>query len=290
MKITFHIGAHRTDGDRLIRSLIRNNQKLADEGIFIPGPSKFRTILHEVATRLKGEPANEETLDLVLDTILDTTEANHIVLSHEAFMCGSGMVLAEGRYYARAERTAWLRAVFPGHEVRFALGIRNPATHLPAVWETQKGRSFDDFLMGADPFALRWSDPVTAIAAANPGCKVIVWCNEDTPLIWPEVMQAVADHDPATRLKGGFDILSQIMEAEGMRRLRSYLDSHPPQNEVQRRRILAAFLDKYAKDEEIEEVIDVPGWTHETVEELTLSYEEDLVRIQSIPGVTFIAP
>jgi hypothetical protein len=290
MKITFHIGAHRTDGDRLIRSLIRNNQKLAEEGIFIPGPSKFRSILHEVATRLKGEPANPETLDLVLDTILDTTDASHIVLSHEAFMCGAGMVLAEGGYYARADRTAWLRAVFPGHEVRFALGIRNPATHLPAIWETQKGRPFDDFLMGADPLALRWSDPVAAIAAANPGCPLIVWCNEDTPLIWPEVMRAVADHAEETRLKGGFDILAQIMEAEGMRRLRAYLGSHPPQNEVQRRRILAAFLDKYAKDEEIEEVIDVPGWTEATVDAMTLAYEADLATIQAIPGVTFLAP
>jgi hypothetical protein len=80
------------------------------------------------------------------------------------------------------------------------------------------------------------------------------------------------------------------MEAEGMRRLRAYLGSHPPQNEVQRRRILAAFLDKYARDEEIEEVIDVPGWTEATVDAMTLAYEADLATIQAIPGVTFLAP
>lgn len=290
MKITFHIGAHRTDGDRLMRSLIRNNQKLAEEGIVIPGPSKFRSILHEVATRLKGESANPETLDLVMDTILDGSAASHIVLSYEAFMCGAGMILAEGRYYARADRTAWLRAVFPGHDVRFALGIRNPATHLPAVFETQKDRSFEDFLMGADPLALRWSDPIAQIVAANPGCPVIVWCNEDTPLIWPEVMSAVADHDPETRLKGGFDVLSQIMENEGTRRLRAYLGSHPPQNEAQRRRILAAFLDKYAKEEEIQEVIDVPGWTDSLIASMTEAYEEDLERIRTMSGVGFLAP
>ncbi|MCR8726371.1 hypothetical protein [Frigidibacter sp. ROC022] len=290
MKITFHIGAHRTDGDRLMRSLMRNNQKLAAENIFIPGPSKFRDILRDVATRLKGEPANEETLDLILDTILDTTEADHVVLSYEAFMCGAAMIMAGGSYYARADRTAWLRNCFPGHEVRFALGIRNPATHVPAVFEGMKGKTFGEFMMGVDPLELKWSKPIARIVAANPDCPVIVWCNEDTPLIWPEVIRQVADHDLETKLRGGFDILSQIMEAEGMKRLRAYLSSHPPQNEVQRRRILAAFLDKYAKDEEIEEVIDVPGWTAELVEAITRTYEDDLKLIADLPGVTFIAP
>lgn len=290
MKITFHIGAHRTDGDRLMRSLMRNNERLAAENIFIPGPSRFREILRDVATRLKGEPANEETLDLVLDTILDTTEADHIVLSYDAFMCGAAMIMAGGGYYARAERTAWLRNCFPGHEVRFALGIRNPATHVPAVFEGLKGKKFHEFMMGVDPLDLKWSQPIARIVAANPESPLIVWCNEDTPLIWPEVLRQVADHDPETRLKGGFDILAQIMESEGMKRLRAYLGTHPPQNEVQRRRILAAFLDKYAKDEEIEEVIDVPGWTAPLIDQITVNYEADLKLIEDLPGVTFIAP
>ena len=291
MKITLHIGAHMTDEDRLMRSLIRNNQRLADEGIFIPGPSKFRDILRDVSTRLRGDVANPETLDFVLDAILDTTEAAHVVLSDQSFLCGAGQVMAEGGYYVRAgAKSAWLRNVFPGHQVRFALGLRNPATQIPAVWGGLNGTSFDQFLNGADPLAARWSDVVAAIAAANPGAPLIVWCNEDTPLIWPEVMRAVADHGDAVRLKGGFDILTQIMETEGMRRLRGYLGTHPPQSEIQRRRILAAFLDKYAKLEEIEETVDAPGWTAEMIEDMTQAYEDDIARVQAIPGVTFLAP
>ena len=290
MKITFHIGAHRTDDDRLMRSLMRNNQKLADEGIFIPGPSKFRAVLREVSTRLRGEVANPETMDLVLDTILDSTEARHIVLSYEAFICASGKILSDGGYYAKAgPKSAWLRNVFPGHQVAFALGLRNPATQIPAVFAAVQDISFAAFLHGVDPRTARWSDAVQGIVTHNPGCPVIVWCNEDTPLIWPEVMREVSGHRPETRLKGGFDILGQIMEAEGMRRLRAYLASHPPQNEMQRRKILGAFLDKYAKDEEIEEVVDAPGWTEDLVEEMTEDYEDDIQRVQAIPGVTFLA-
>ena len=291
MKITFHIGAHRTDEDRLMRSLMRNNQRLAAEGIFIPGPSRFREILREVTTRLKGEVANPETLDLVLDTILDTTEAEHIVLSHESFVCTPANIMADGGYYAKAGRKcAWLRNTFPGHQVAFALGIRNPATQVPAVFESLNGVRPDAFMGGVDPLALRWSEAVRGILSENPGCPLIVWCNEDTPLIWPEVMRAVSGHGPETKMRGGFDILGQIMEAEGLKRLRTYLGTHPPQSEIQRRRIFAAFLDKYATDEEGLEVGDVPGWTAERVEAMTAEYEADIARLQAMPGVTFLAP
>jgi hypothetical protein len=290
MKITFHIGAHRTDEDRLMRSLIRNSQKLADEGIIIPGPTRYREILREVTTRLKGQVANPETTDLVLDSILDTTEADHIVLCHEAFTCAAPMILSDGGYYATAgPKCAWLRNTFPGHEIAFALGIRNPATQVPAVFQTLAGVRAPDFLGGVDPLHLRWSDPIRAIVEQNPGCPVIVWCNEDTPLIWPEVMREVSGHSQETRLKGGFDILYQIMEPEGIKRLRSYLGTHPPQNEIQRRRILAAFLDKYAMEEQIEEDVDFPGWTAELVEAMTEAYEDDLTRVAAIPGVTFLS-
>jgi hypothetical protein len=291
MKITFHLGAHRTDDDRLMRSLIRNNQKLAEQGIIIPGPSKFRDILRDVAQRLRGQTANPETVDLVLDSILDTTEADHIVLSDHSFLCATSAILAEGDYYAQAGRKCrWLRNIFPGHQVRFALGIRNPATQIPAVFQRVNGMHFDKFLHGVDPLGIRWSRALAGIAAENPDSPLIVWCNEDTPLIWPEVMREVADHSGDLRLKGGFDILGEIMEAEGMKRLRAYLATHPPQTETQRWRILAAFLDKYAKPDEIDEEIDAPGWSVELIDAMTAGYEADLAAVRAVAGVRFIAP
>ena len=93
-----------------------------------------------------------------------------------------------------------------------------------------------------------------------------------------------------TKISGGFDLLGQIMSAEGMKRFHSYLKSHPPRTEVQKRRIIAAFLDKYVIDDEVEEEFDLPGWTEEMVDELTELYEEDLYTIERMAGVNFIAP
>ena len=61
-------------------------------------------------------------------------------------------------------------------------------------------------------------------------------------------------------------------------------------SEPQKRRVIAAFLDKFALDEEIEEELDMPGWTEETVEELTALYDADTAVIEQLPGVKFITP
>jgi hypothetical protein len=75
-----------------------------------------------------------------------------------------------------------------------------------------------------------------------------------------------------------------------MARLLAYLKAHPPQTEVQKRRIIAAFLDKFALEEEVEEVVDIPGWTDQTIDTLTRAYEEDVWLIERMPGVTLITP
>ena len=51
------------------------------------------------------------------------------------------------------------------------------------------------------------------------------------------------------------------MSDEGMNRFLNYLRTHPPKSESQKRRVIAAFLDKYALYDKIEEVVDLPGMT-----------------------------
>ena len=61
-------------------------------------------------------------------------------------------------------------------------------------------------------------------------------------------------------------------------------------NETQRRRVIAAFWDKFVLEDEIEEELDMPGWTEALVDELTELYDEDMSVIQRLPGVTLIEP
>jgi hypothetical protein len=72
--------------------------------------------------------------------------------------------------------------------------------------------------------------------------------------------------------------------------MQSYLASHPPQNAAQRRRIVSAFLDKFALAEQINMEVDMPGWTEELLSEISTAYDLDVARMMAMPGVTVLTP
>ena len=289
MIISLHLGAHSTDDDQLIRSLQRNPEILEREGVAVPEPPRYRGLLRDVMIKLRGARADADTQQMIFDALLDGDTPERLVLSNESFICATERAFDGGQLYTRAgEKTAWLRNIFPDHRVEFFVSVRNPATWIPAMSGRVDNKAFSDGVNSLDPDVVVWSDMIRAIREANPDSPITVWCNEDTPLIWPEVMHEIAGIEPNVQLMGGFDILATIMAREGIKRLRGYLSSHPPASEIQRRRVLTAFLDKYALEDEIEEELDLPGWTPELVEHLTDVYDDDMIEIGRIPGVTLL--
>ena len=120
--------------------------------------------------------------------------------------------------------------------------------------------------------------------------NLTIWCNEDSPLLWPEILRAVAGVGQDQTLDGDFDLLATIMSDEGLDRIKAFFDSHPPHHLAQRRRATAAFLEKYARADEMEVEIDLPGWSEELVEAMTAGYDADCAEIASLPGVVFLTP
>lgn len=290
MRIVYHLGAHCTDEERLLKCLLKNRGRLATEGIVVPGPARYRTLLRDTAVTLKGEAATRDTQALVLDQILDDADAERLILSWDSFLSYPQWVLRGMLYPAAGKRVRSFTQIFPEIEAEFHLAIRNPATFLPALFQKQRGKTYEEFTEGTDPMQLRWSDLIQNILSMNPDVPLTIWCDEDTPLIWPEVLQRVTDHSDDLVLEDTDDLLATIMSPDGLARLRSYLASHPPVTEMQRRRIVSAFLDKFALTEQIEMELEVPGWTETLVAAMTAQYEQDVERIARMPGVTFIAP
>jgi len=104
------------------------------------------------------------------------------------------------------------------------------------------------------------------------------------------VMREMAGVDQTSPLAGVDDLIETLMQPAGFERMQAYLAKNPPENEMHRRRILGAFLDKYALEDEIEDQIDVPGWTEELMDELSERYDADLDAISRIPGVNLLMP
>ena len=295
MRIVYHLGAHCTDDERLLRCLLKNRGVLAEQGIVVPGPTRYRTLLRETAVALKGQPASMDTQALVLEQIMEADRAERLILSWDNFLSFATWTMEGGLYRSAGERVRAFSQIFPRIEAEFYLGIRNPATFLPALFDRQKNtkggtRDFAAFLKNRNPMEVRWSEVVDRILAMNPDVPLTIWCDEDTPLIWPEVLQAVSGHAPGTVLQDTHELLAQIMSAEGLKRMQAYLDTHSVTTPELRRKVYTAFLDKFAVPDRITVEVEVPGWTEDLVTAMTTLYEQDVALIRSTPGVRFIDP
>ena len=290
MQIAFHIGAHCTDEDQLVKSLVKNNQIFTEQGVAVPGPSRYRKLLADVAVKLAGKSASLETQDMVLEQILDGTDPDRLVFSFDNFISGPRRALEDGMLYpAAAEKARVLHNLFPDHKVEFFLAVRDPATFVPAFLTKYTDIDRGEVMSKLNPMGMVWSDIIKDIREENPDCQITVWCNEDSPLIWGEILRAMAGLPSGAKIAGAFDLLSRIMSEEGMRRFRAFLHEHPGLSEPHKRKVMIAFLDKYALDEAVEEELDIPGWTDEYVDALTDLYERDIEIIANMRNVTLIA-
>lgn len=287
MRIVYHLGAHCTDDERLLRCFLKNRATLAAEGIVVPGPARYRTLLRDTAAQLRGQPADRDTQTLLLDQIMDADLASRLIFSWDNFMGYAQGAVGATLYPTAARRLAAFTQIFPDTPHEFHLALRNPATFLPAMHDKVSQRTGETVEV-VDPRALRWSDLLQAIREALPDVPVTVWCDEDTPLLWPEVLRAVSGHAPGTRLADTTDLLTAILRPEGLARMTAYLAENQNLDAGQRRRVTQVFLEKFALPEVIEQTIDMPGWDDALVADLTADYDRDITRIMQIPGVTVL--
>lgn len=283
MQIVYHLGAHCTDEERLLRCLLKNREALGDAGVMVPGPARYRNLIRDTATALRRMPATDATQEEVLDQIMDAGTAERLILSWENFLSFPQWVVRGRLYPAAGERVRSFTNIFPSFGAELHIAIRNPATFLPALFQRQRGKSAEDFLGGIDPTGLRWSEVIADLLAQD--MPVTVWCDEDTPLIWPEVLRAVAGVD--IPLEGEDELLATIMDEKGIGRLRAHMVQPLPVEE--RRNVTAALLEGHAKPEMVDMQIEMPGWTPELVDAMTDAYEEDILRIMAMPGVRFLS-
>ena len=291
MQLVIHTGAHFTEEERLMKCLLRNKGDFALRGVAVPGPGKYRKLLRETLSAMEETSPAPDAREVLLDAILDDEPADRVILSNAHFFGAPRAAVRQGMLYTAApERLRHMAELFPHDQIELFMAIRNPASFLPAAFEQSPRGEMDSFIGGVDPRAVRWSDTFLRIREAVPQIQITVWCNEDTPLIWSQIIREMGGLEHGEKIIGGFDLLSDIMSREGMVRFRAYLKEHPVMTEVQKRRVIAAFLDKFALEDEIEEELDMPGWTTALVDEMTEVYDEDVFEIQRLPGVQVIAP
>ncbi|MFM2355478.1 MAG: hypothetical protein RLZZ528_1214 [Pseudomonadota bacterium] len=291
MQIIFHLGTHCTDEERLVRTLLRNRGALAPHGVAVPAPGRYRTVLRDALVALHGGIADRAAQEALLDSILDQDDPGRVIFTNDYFM---GLPLRaigdSGLYPTAGRRAAALANLFPDAETEFHLAIRNPATLVPALLARAPGTTYPALVGDTQPAALRWLPVIRRIAAQAPESRVVVWCNEDTPVIWPEVLRRVAGVPPDFALEGEYDLAETLMTEAGFSRMTSFLQAHPPQSISARRKILTAFLEKFHRPDSLTMEVPLPGWTDDLVAAITDDYDRECDEIRRMARVEMILP
>lgn len=292
MEIVYHIGMHCTEGERVMRTLAVNAERLDAAGILAPLPRVFRPVLKDAMVARRGRPSNAAEQEAMRAAIAGDSTPRRLVFSNDNFLCPALRAVEHRRLYPLAdERIPWIANLFPDHPTTIALAMRNPVTLLPALHARIDGEeSLDTYLARLDLPALSWEDTVARILAAAPAATLTVWCHEDAPLIWPEILAEVTGYAKPLKLDGVHEMAGSLMTEGGLARMLAYMDSHPPKNAEHTRRVTGAFLDKFARPEAVEVDLDGGPWTEDLAVRMTARYEADIAAIRQMERVRFLAP
>jgi len=291
MQVVIHAGAHMTDEDRLIACLHDDAATLARHGTHVPGSESYRRLLRDQMHTAQKTTLPDDARDSVMAATGTPGDTARLVLGNHGFFGTPKMSVGGARFYPAADmRLGLLDRIFGPDDIELFFGLRNPATLLPALLPDTPFSTVTELLRGDDPAHLRWSETIARIRAALPDIPVTVWCNEDTPIVWAEVLRAMAGTDESVPLKGEFALLPEIMTKAGHQRFSAYIEARPGLTDAQKRRVVMAFLDKFADESAIEEELDVPEWGPGMVETLSALYDEDVTEIAGMDGVRMILP
>lgn len=291
MQIAFHIGANCTDEDRLLKSLLRNADVLLQQGIGIPGPGRYRSLIREAMQSMSDAAPDPAAGDILLETIMETADLRRLVLSNDNFICVPTRIFDHGVFYPQAEgKVRALHHLFPDEEISLFLAIRNPASFLQETLQRVKLGDLGAYLGVLTPEELRWSDVVRRIKQGAPATPLTVWCNEDTPLLWEQLIRRVSGAAPQTGLRGGLDLLAHVLTPAGLDALGAQYAANPDASDAERHAMIAAVWTDHAIPDAIEDEIDVPELDADLVAHLTRLYAQDLAVIGAMPGVDLLLP
>ena len=291
MQVALHFGAPYTDENKLQLCLGKNRNILADHGVLIPRPAQFRKQLRPLMSDVMNAADTSGLRRDFLNALVGDQMPDRLVLSIDTFLGFPRNSVRDNAFFPGPfNRLVSFLRLFEQDEVALFYGIRNPATFVQHLMTAHKGEDIGQLTGHSDPYALRWSEFFERVIEECPGTPITSWCNEDTPMIWDDILRAVTGVGPEVALVGVYDLLQDILTQEGFERLETYMKDRSNLTKDQRQRVIIAFIEKFADEEALEEELNVPGWTDELVDQLTDQYDDDVGRILDMPEIAFIEP
>ena len=293
MRIILHAGAQCTDDERLVRTLLRNADTLAKAQVAIPHPKSYRVLLRKTVNKALKNSFNPGAREHLLEVILKDApvQAGTVILSNPMFFGIPKETLHSGQLYPNAVGLLdKFLQIFSEDDVHLYFSIRNPASFFPAVFAASQLSEFSELLKNTDPLEIQWSEFASRLHQAFPDLSICMWCNEDSPFIWGQILRQMGQLPAPKNITGDFDLFAEIISKEGFERFKTYISAHPNLTLRQLRIVMGAFAEKFGQNDKIVEELNAPGWDETLIQDLTELYDDDVRSIHKIPKIQFISP
>lgn len=186
-RFAIHLGAHKTATTHIQNCLTRHAPRLRQAGIAYIGPRELRDGTLELPGALEqgvGGFGRRRAFRRALAA--HAGAAGRILISEENILgvAHDPRMIRECRFYPRGHvRVSRLLRTIGAEGATLFLALRDPASYLVSAYSQRlfSGRveSFEEFIDGADPVRMRWSDLVARLLEAQPGVRLVVWCYEE---------------------------------------------------------------------------------------------------------------
>ncbi len=291
MDIALHLGAHLTDEGQFRNCLRANQDSLSRAGIVVPRPRDCLALVVEAANQVSEGEEAPDFMPSLCSAVGADEGTRRLVLAAPGLLARLPEVL-DGRvlYPQAGPRLQALRKLFEGQSVEIFFCIRNPATYVPAFLANAKAKHAAKVQQNLAGEALRWSQLVTDFRMFWPEARLTLWCDEDTPFLWHQLLEKVAGVAPEGGFAGSYQWFDSVMVDGGAEKLEAYLAASPPVDEEHRQKVIAAFLDKFCDDAKLDVDISATGWDEAQLDVLTQLYEDDVAQIARMEGVQVLQP
>lgn len=291
MQVVFHIGSHMTDSEKVLKTLLSNRDELLKLGTEPIPNSRHKGIFVDALASLKGGAATPEMEQILLDAVTESDDPQRIIFSMAGFLGVPKVAVTPRGFFADVEtRLNGLMRLYPSSETEFFMAIRNPATMLNDIVIQDPNINHDTYFGSIDPRELRWRDVAQRMARAAQGRRIVMWCYEDLPMIFPEVLRMIGNMPLDARLTGGQQYVDESLTPEGREKLKEAMRGYGHASIGKRRELHGEMLRQYGLEGRFDQAITLPGWTQKLVDEISDNYYSDVAEIAVLPGIEFILP
>ncbi len=291
MQVAIHAGAAFTDEGRVLASLTKNAPALATHGVALFGPRRYNRAFKPAFDRLEAAPDAFPVQPSFNSILPGGDDSRRVVYSNGSFAGEPDSALRDGQLYPLAgRRMALLEHGFHDHQVELFMGLRNPGSFVPKLLMSLPQEARTNAMRDTDLSCLSWIGMIEDIRDLAPSVQITLWSNEDTPFIWGDIIRALAGLDEDTPVEGEHDLLLSLLDETGRSEVLTLTDPDAGHSKVSLHENMARIFEEHAQPEEIEEELDLPGWSTEIVDAFSELYEQDLERLGAIPGVRVLKP